>query len=183
MSHKSIHTTLDQQLLIKNFWGNLSKDNFITDNRERRNVVYKHSFFVSCRRLTSLSLKSIGSTLNKDHATVLHAIKIHETNYLYDDKYRDVYDQIFIQLETEVKKFNEDMYQMIQGRALEKYPDLHIDAVVQLHKNKLEEQEKQFELKEKAYKKEINLISKQNRLISKRNKELNEECLRLKNLL
>ena len=183
MSHKSIYTTLDQQLLIKSFWNKLSRKNFIIDNRERRNIIYKHSFFVSCRKLTSLSLKSIGSTLSKDHATVLHALKIHESNYLYDSKYKNVYNQMFIQLEREVKKFNKHIYQMIQGRALENYPDLHTDAVVQLYKNKLEEQEKQFELKEKAYKKEINLISKQNRSMSKRNEELNEECLRLKNLL
>ena len=90
---------------------------------------------------------------------------------------------MFIQLESEVKKFNQDIYHMMQARALENYPDLHTDAVVQVYKNKLEEQEKHFELKEKAYKKEINLISKQNRLMSKRNEELNEECLRLKNLL
>ena len=183
MLHKSIYKTLDQQLLIKSFWNRLSKINFITDNRERRNVIYKHSFFVSCRKLTSLSLKSIGSTINKDHATVLHALKIHEINYLYDNKYKDVYDQMFIQLESEVKKFNQDIYHMMQARALENYPDLHTDAVVQVYKNKLEEQEKHFELKEKAYKKEINLISKQNRLMSKRNEELNDECLRLKNLL
>ena len=81
MLHKSIYTTLDQQLLIKSFWNKLSRKNFIIDNRERRNIIYKHSFFVSCRKLTSLSLKSIGSTINKDHATVLHALKINEINY------------------------------------------------------------------------------------------------------
>ena len=67
------------------------------------------------RELTSLSLSSIGKLLNKDHATVLHAIRNHSTNYLQDGQYR-VYDQMYAQLEQRMDKFNSDVSDVIERR-------------------------------------------------------------------
>ena len=78
-----INATFDQQLLARNYWSTIEETHDVGRNRERRNVLYSFAFFVACRELSNLSLSTIGRILNKDHATVIHAMKSHESTENY----------------------------------------------------------------------------------------------------
>ena len=78
----------------KMFWERFTSIKGFTDNRQRPNIILKHSFAVACRKITGLSLAEIGSILDKDHATVLHSEKNHESNMMYLNGYKNVYNEI-----------------------------------------------------------------------------------------
>lgn len=50
--------------------------NISQESRERELVYCRAIYFKLCRKHTLYTLKKIGKTLNKDHATVLHGIKL-----------------------------------------------------------------------------------------------------------
>jgi hypothetical protein len=182
ISDKDVNT-LDQEMLIRDFWNRLSTANQITNNRERRNILYKYSFFVSARELTTLSLSSIGRVLNKDHATVLHAIKKHSANYMYDKTYRNVYDMVYSDLSGQMDKFNSHITDLVSRRIDKMDVDMFSMTMLKVYKSKLEKQQVLHAMQIESLKKERDAIRKYNKTIKKRMDWLNDECLRLKNLL
>lgn len=174
---------LDQELLAKDFWESILIMYDLKDNRQRRNIIYKHSFFVCCRELTTLSLSSIGKLLGKDHATVLHAIRKHSANYMYDSIYRAVYDQMYDSFSKKVESFNEGINEMINKRISRMDVDSFSTVMVKMYKDKLARQHSAYELQIETLKRENNILSKQLRTSRARAEHLNNECLRLKNLL
>lgn len=84
--------------VIRRFWKELVKSTGFTDNRKRENVIIKHAFFTAARELTNLSLAQIGSFAGKDHATVLHASRNHESNMNYLPNYKTRYVHIKVTL-------------------------------------------------------------------------------------
>lgn len=174
---------LDQELLVKDFWNVMSDLYSLKNNRERRNIVYKHSFFVACRELTTLSLSSIGSVLGKDHATVLHAIKNHPHNYMYDNSYREVYDQLYDSLHTRMDDFTEGINTLIQRRINKMDVDSFSTSMITMYKTKLDKQKTAYELQIETLKRENQIVKKQLKASRNREQQLNQECLRLKNLL
>lgn len=183
MVQNKIYKTLDQELILKDFWESLSEINGVYNNRERRNIVYKHSFFMCARELTSLSLASIGKLLGKDHATVLHAVRNHSINYLQDSHYRDVYDQMYAQLEQKMDKFNSDVSDVIERRLNNMDAEVYRTTMISMYKKKLEKQKKAHEMQIETIKKEARILKKQLKISRDREVLLNEECLRLKALL
>ncbi len=182
ISDKDVET-IDQEMLIKDFWNRLSTANQVTDNRERRNILYKYSFLVSARELTTLSLSSIGSVLRKDHATVLHAVKKHSANYMYDKTYRGVYDMIYSELNEQMEKFNSHITDLVSKRIDRMDVDMFSMTMVKVYKSKLEKQKESHKMQLEAIKREKEIIKKQLTATRKREKWLNAECLRLKNLI
>ena len=178
-----IQKTLDQEALVRDFWNNVSQVNEVYDNRNRRNIIYKHSFFVCVRELTSLSLSSIGKQLNKDHATVLHACKKHTINYMYDGHYRGIYDKMYSQLEDLINSFNDDLTEMIERKIKNMDVELYNTAVIDMYKKKLDVQNKSYKLQIESMKKEMRILRKALKTSRERETLLNTECLRLKNLL
>ena len=174
---------IDQELLCKDFWDTISSMYDVTDNRQRRNIIYKHSFFVCCRELTTLSLSSIGKLMDKDHATVLHAIRNHSGKYMYDNIYRAVYDQMYDSFSQKVDTFNEGINNMINKRISRMDVDSFSTVMVKMYKDKLERQHKAYELQIESLKRERTILSKQLKTSRDRAEHLNKECLRLKNLL
>lgn len=183
MVENKIYKTLDQELILKEFWESVSEINGVYNNRERRNIIYKHSMFMCARELTSLSLSSIGKLLNKDHATVLHAIRNHSINYLQDGQYRDVYDQMYAQLEQRMDKFNSDVSDVIERRLNNMDADVYRTTMISMYKKKIEKQKKAHEMQTDALKKEVSILRKQLKISRDREVSLNKECLRLKALL
>tara|TARA_R100001198_G_C5234767_1_gene213027 strand:- start:646 stop:1185 length:540 start_codon:yes stop_codon:yes gene_type:complete len=175
--------TFDQEMLVKDYWATIEETHNIRGNRERRNVMYRHGFFTACRELTQLSLKSIGNILHKDHATVLHAIRTHESNYQFDNQYRDIYTEIYTCLDDIISQSTEQVYEIIKKRTLKIDPSSFDDRMVQMYKSKFEQQEKHYEEKLKQLNRELNTLKKHNARMQERNDELNAEGLRLKNLL
>ena len=86
------------QSLVR-FWDNHKKIHGITESRDRRNIIHRYCFINLVREATPLSLTAIGKVLDKNHATIIHAIKAHESNYKYDYDYRVVYEKMRIVLE------------------------------------------------------------------------------------
>ena len=183
MVENKIYKTLDQELILKDFWESLSEINCVYNNRERRNIVYKHSFFMCARELTSLSLSSIGKLLGKDHATVLHATKNHSINYLQDCHYRDVYDQMYAQLEQKMDKFNSDVSDIIERRLNNMDAEVYKTTMISMYKKKLEKQKKAHDKQIETIKKEARILKKQLKISRDREVLLNKECLRLRALL
>lgn len=183
ISNTDIQITLDQEMVVKEFWTKLSEVNNIQDNRVRRNVIYKYAFFVSCRELSSLSLSSIGGIIGKNHATVLHAVRTHQANYMYDAKYREVYDQIHDSLNNQMTKFNDGIGEMIERRITKMDGDVYNRAVIDMYKKRLDNQNASYQLKIDTMKHEINVLRRSLKASRNRENSLNEECKRLKNLL
>jgi len=95
---KIINATVYHKCLTR-FWEDLKNKNTITESRDRRNIIYRYCFVNIVREATTLSLAAIGKILNKNHATIIHALKVHESNYKYDHDYRIIYEQMKITLE------------------------------------------------------------------------------------
>lgn len=98
LGDKQIQGLITQDMLAT-FWNQHAQQYGIKNTRHRNNIIHKHAFFVIARLSTTLSLASIGGILGKDHATVLHACRNHESNYNYDPSYRVVYDDMFVRME------------------------------------------------------------------------------------
>lgn len=167
---------------FKEFWTKYCQDMGVKDNRQRKNIIHKHAFLKIMKDVTTLSLADIGSILNKDHATVLHAAHNHETNYKFDINYRWTYHKILDQ----VQDFMLDI-------------DVIPLTMMDSHKNVDSSHFKFLELSQRlrkkiaefdAYKnsvkddiKRINTVDSYIRSLEARNDKLNKEILRIKNLV
>ena len=75
-------------------------DTDIRAKRRTREMVYARAvYYRLCKDLTSHSLAEIGSCLHKDHATVLHGLKVFEylefnKDYSYIKAYEEMYDRL-----------------------------------------------------------------------------------------
>ena len=60
--------------------------------RDRRSVYARSVYFTLCKDHTIVSLARIGSIVNRDHATVIHGLKVFKQLKLYNERnYLDVY--------------------------------------------------------------------------------------------
>ena len=178
-----MNATFDQQLLARNYWSTIEETHDVGRNRERRNVLYRFAFFVACRELSSLSLSTIGRILNKDHATVIHAMKSHESNYRFDAQYREIYTEIHTCLKDIIGENTEQVYNVIKQRAMHVDPDLYHDHIIETYKKRLAAQEREHKDSTAVLKDTLLKTQKHNRILKKRMDWLNNECLRLKNLI
>ena len=178
-----IDATFDQQLLVRNYWSTIEETHDVGRNRERRNVLYRFAFFVACREISNLSLNTIGRILNKDHATVIHAMKSHEGNYRFDAQYREIYTEIHSCLTDIVDVNTEKVYSVIRDRAMQVDPDLYHNHIIETYKQRIASQEREHNDKTDVLKSTLLKTQKHNKELKKRMDWLNNECLRLKNLI
>ena len=73
-----IEINIDSLKQIIEFHGLCSKS-------RKRNLVYKRSFLCRTLRDCGFTFSYIGGLLNKDHATVMNALKVYEANVNYID--------------------------------------------------------------------------------------------------
>jgi len=88
--------------------------NINTSTRKRHYVEARATYYKLCRDFTNLSLETIGSDLNKNHATVLHGIKQLDNWMKQDSRIKNNYkllkNKIFnIEQEEEVIEINEGL--------------------------------------------------------------------------
>lgn len=57
----------------------------LNSKTRKRNLVYKRSFLCRILRDMNFTFSFIGSLINKDHATVIHALKVYDENINYVD--------------------------------------------------------------------------------------------------
>lgn len=94
MNRLEIIDRVSQQESLKAYWKQMQKTFGIKDNRVRKNVVYRHAFLVAAKEMSNLTLKDIGTIIERDHATVLHAKKVHDSNFRFDRNYSRAYKMI-----------------------------------------------------------------------------------------
>lgn len=177
---KALGSLISQEAL-RVYWNKYKAENRVTNTRERINVVHRHAFAVIARENVKLSLTRIGSVIGRDHATVLHACKNHETNYRFDADYRSIYNTILIELQ-DMLLFNGIVPKMISDT--NEVKDIHFKFL--RVSRRLRELIKEFELYKQeiaSEKKRINAAKQYIEGLEKRNKKLNTECKRLRNLL
>lgn len=92
MLHKEIRARVESHLEIDL---NKRRENN-KHNREHRYTIARAVYYQLCREFTPLSLKSIGETLDQNHATVLHAVRniFPSLKFYKDHKYIEVYNDI-----------------------------------------------------------------------------------------
>jgi len=174
---------IEYQISIQNIWDNAVAEYDIKSTRERMNVIYRHAFFVACMDNTTLSQKSIGNIVNRDHATVIHARKNHNWNLLKEPRYTDAY-RYFSELLSKTSSQHDDIVRDILEKEKLRIPDRNmISSYTEIYENKI----KRLETK---YTSELETLRYENKTLRKgfkdqceRNERLNAECLRLKNLL
>ena len=162
---------------LQEYWIGMVKENNITDSRERNNVRVRHAFAVAVKTTCKLSLKTIGTMIGRDHATVLHAMKQHSSNMKFDSVYRAVYKMI----ETDVSEITEKdfMEYLVQD-------DMNFDdSERQLRVRCLSLSRRLRNLKSDFNQlcKEHKVVARHNRKLQDRNTKLNAELMRVKNLL
>ena len=172
---------IDQQMMLQSLWKQLKEQEGITDNRQRGNVIWKHAFSVAVIEQTSLSLQRIGQIINKNHATIIHAKKQHESNYAYDTKYRMCYERISDSIANIVDEYDVEVKKAMRARSTIVNPSL--DRLEEEWEKKLQRQQRKFSEQHADLEKKYIAVSKALKLQTKRAEELNIECRRLKNLL
>lgn len=172
---------IDQQMMLESLWKQLKEREGITDNRQRGNVIWKHAFSVAVIEQTSLSLQRIGEIINKNHATIIHAKKQHESNYAYDTKYRMCYEQISDAIANIVDEYDSEVKRAMRSRSTIVNPSL--DKLEEEFERKLQRMERKEGERYDELLSKYNSVCKALKTQSKRAEELNIECIRLKNLL
>jgi hypothetical protein len=98
MKRKSYKETTKLKVILDEVKNTLETD--IRAKRRTRELVYARAvYYRLCKDLTSHSLSEIGSCLRKDHATVLHGLKVFEhlefnKDYTYIKAYEEMYDRL-----------------------------------------------------------------------------------------
>jgi len=176
---------LDQEAMLKNLWKDIEKVNNVLASRDSRNVMYRHIFSVCARQLSNVSLKNIGNILGKDHATILYALRQHDWLVLHDTTYLSIYDIIYNQVTTIIEDNNEATVQIMKDRLSsdEARRDVAEDILIKMYREKLEKQDAIHAESVSVLEKNIIYYKKYAKDLYNRNERLQNECLRLKNLL
>ena len=179
-SEKQIEIVTEFRVLSK-LWNSISKNFGITNSRQRRNVRFRHAGMTAMRNHGNLSLNDLGKIFDKDHATVLHAMKQHEMNYRYDREYKAIYMDIEKMVKDTLDEYELRDHTLPELSSIE----MNYHSVVKVYRNHITELEsKNSKLKnnlEEATNK-LDAIYKQFNTIVNRNDELNKLVKRYKNL-
>lgn len=167
---------------LDSFWKAYASKHKVSNNRERHNVIRKHSFSHIARTNTSVSLQGIARILDKTHATILHACRQHESNYMYDPDYRLVYDDMFNEMEE---------FLLVNG-VVPKTIHPHVSEVEDVHfkfinvSRRLRDKIKEFDTYRKSVEVEVRKIEhmkSHSKYLQERVWKLEDDCRRMKNLL
>jgi len=86
---------------IKSILIDLFQNDFSKKNRQRHNVYQRAVFFRLCRDLTPYALTDIGAVIDKDHASVLHGLKLFKN---FKDWGEDIYLSIYNEARLKLKQ-------------------------------------------------------------------------------
>lgn len=167
---------------FKEFWTQYCHKMGVQDNRQRKNIIHKHAFLKIMKDVTTLSLADIGSILNKDHATVLHAAHNHETNYKFDINYRWIYHNLLDQVQEFMLKIDVIPVSMMdEQKNVDSSHFKFLELSQRLRKKIAEFDEYKKSVKDDV--KRINTIDSYIKSLEARNDKLNRELIRIKNLV
>ena len=123
---------------IKNLLIDLFNNDFSKKNRQRHNVYQRAVFFRLCRDLTPYSLNDIGAAIDKDHASVLHGLKLFKNFKDWGEHiYLSIYNKARLQLKEKYDFANPHANMTIEERYRELFMN-HIMLKEKYYKTKQE---------------------------------------------
>lgn len=162
--------------VLKDLWMEIYLDNNLTDTRERSNVRYRQAAMTAMRTYGNLSLAAVGRIFNKDHATVLNAMKRHKQDIQYDRLYKVIYNNI----EKLVKDALDD-YDLRNFNDIELNPDeMNYHSVVRVYRKhiaKLEHEVNSLKDDNAALRKRVKFHVEQFNIINERYQKTNQRLL------
>ena len=112
---------------IKNMLIDLFKNDFSKKNRQRHNVYQRAVFFRLCRDLTPYALTDIGAVLDKDHASVLHGLKLFKNFKIWgEDIYLSIYNEARLKLKERYNFANPHANMTVE----ERYKELFMNHII-----------------------------------------------------
>ncbi len=141
---------------IKSLLIDLFKNDFSNKDRQRHSVYQRAVFFKLCRDLTPYSLSAIGAVVNKDHASVLHGLKLFKN---FQDWHEDMYLATYKEARLKLKKKYNFANPHLKTSIEDKYKELFLNHIL---------------LKEKYYKTKMELDKIRNFEIIEKQKISNE---------
>ena len=96
-----------ETIQIKKILITLFDNDFTLPGRDRSNVYQRAVYYKLCRDFTRCSTIDIGRSVNRDHATVLHGLKLFLNLTLWkEDKYLEVYSEARDKITDQLTKTN-----------------------------------------------------------------------------
>ena len=112
---------------IKSILIDLFKNDFSKKNRQRHNVYQRAVFFRLCRDLTPYALTDIGAVLDKDHASVLHGLKLFKNFKIWgEDIYLSTYNEARLKLKERYNFANPHANMTVE----ERYKELFMNHII-----------------------------------------------------
>jgi len=112
---------------IKNILIDLFKNDFSKKNRQRHNVYQRAVFFRLCRDLTPYALTDIGAVIDKDHASVLHGLKLFKNFKIWgEDIYLSIYNEARLKLKERYNFANPHANMTVE----ERYKELFMNHII-----------------------------------------------------
>ena len=112
---------------IKNILIDLFKNDLSKKNRQRHNVYQRAVFFKLCRDLTPYALTDIGAVIDKDHASVLHGLKLFDNFKDWrEDIYLSIYNEARLKLKQRYNFANPHLNMTIE----ERYKELFMNHII-----------------------------------------------------
>jgi hypothetical protein len=71
------------------YFSKIRYSNYNFSSRNRKDVMVRNAFMTACRGVFTTNM--IAQTFDKNHATVVHATSIHESNSKFSAEYREYY--------------------------------------------------------------------------------------------
>lgn len=89
---------------IKKLVENKTKLKLNTNSRLQHFVYTRAVLFTLCKKYTTATLYEIGQIVGRDHASVIHGIKLYnEVLTRYDDQYKELYNEIEFKIRIKLK--------------------------------------------------------------------------------
>lgn len=171
-----------EKKVLEELWNEIYVVNRLTDTRERHNIRYRQATMTAMRIHGNLPLSTIGQIFNKNHATIINAVRNHKSDIDFDKIYRQIYFSIERLVKDALDNYNLRVIE-VDSQLNDK---MNYNSVVKVYRNHITELEKEnLALKieaEEATNKYNNLI-KQFKIINDRNDSLNVLVKKYKNLI
>jgi hypothetical protein len=112
---------------IKSILIDLFENDFSKKNRQRHNVYQRAVFFRLCRDLTPYALTDIGAVIDKDHASVLHGLKLFKN---FKDWGEDIYLSIYNEARLKLKQRFDFANPHLNMTVEERYKELFMNHII-----------------------------------------------------
>ena len=174
---------LEQRTSIQELWESVCKEHNVENNRQRYNVIHRHAFAVACLEQTMLPMKTIGRIISRDRSTVIHSRKNHKWNLINDKTYTRIYHLFSEEIAKCAEEYDSGLQEVLNNRVARVGDESLVRQYQDSYERRIKRLEDKYESEREVLQHKLKATSKALKRAEERNKVLNNECLRLKNLL